>query len=232
MCGRPMADTLRAIAALMLGKANQTLDDRCPQPRLWDVVDGRSVTPYEPRSTQLGGISVTRRRPDNERRPGELNEEDRARRGHLLSDYLYLDPHPHPLRLGEEQGLHHQLRRRHWRALGRLPRGDRRPRRHRHRRHAVSGGQAAERRHGAWLCRHSHARSRHDLHRCREPPFARDLATGPGRSDRSQCGLADHHRRVARRDLQLGVHARTEPHAGHQRPLAGHRASTPSCWAP
>jgi D-arabinose 1-dehydrogenase-like Zn-dependent alcohol dehydrogenase len=30
-----------------------------------------------------------------------------------------------------------------------------------------------------------------------------------------------HHRRVARRGLQLDVPARTEPHAGHQRPAAG-----------
>src|SRR5712664_1416239 len=38
------------------------------------------------------------------------------------------------------------------RARGRLPRADRRPRRHRHRRHAVPGSQAAERRRRAWLC--------------------------------------------------------------------------------
>ena len=56
----------------------------------------------------------------------------------------------------KSNGLHHRLRRRHWSPLGRLPRGHRRPRRHRHRHHAVSGGQAAERRHGAWLCRRSH----------------------------------------------------------------------------
>jgi hypothetical protein len=30
-----------------------------------------------------------------------------------------------------------------------------------------------------------------------------------------------HHRRVARRGIQLNVPARTEPHAGHQRPAAG-----------
>ena len=35
--------------------------------------------------------------------------------------------------------------------VGCLPRGDRRPGRHRHRRHAVPGSQAAERRRRAWL---------------------------------------------------------------------------------
>ena len=39
---------------------------------------------------------------------------------------------------------------------GCLPRGHRRPRRHRHRHHAVSGGQATERRHGARLRRLPH----------------------------------------------------------------------------
>ena len=47
------------------------------------------------------------------------------------------------------------------------------------------------------------------------------LAARPGRSDRSQCGRARHHRRVARRGLQLDDAARADPHAVHQRPAAG-----------
>ena len=39
--------------------------------------------------------------------------------------------------------------------------------------------------------------------------------------DRSNRGRAGHHRRVARRGLQLDVPALTEPHAGHQRTAAG-----------
>ena len=37
-----------------------------------------------------------------ERNPDEFDEEDRARRGRLLPDHLHLDPHPGPLRPGEE----------------------------------------------------------------------------------------------------------------------------------
>jgi hypothetical protein len=106
--------------------------------------------------------------------------------------------------------------------LGRTPRGDRRPGRHRHRRHAVPGGQAAERGHGARLRRRSHPRGRHDLHRCREPPLARTPATGPRGSGRGRHGLARHHRRVARRDLQRDVPPRTDPS----------HAPARSCWAP
>ena len=54
-----------------------------------------------------------------------------------------------------------------------------------------------------------------DLHRRHQPPVTRDPATGPGRSGRSKCGHARHHRRVARRGLQLDVPAQPEPHAGH-----------------
>ena len=43
----------------------------------------------------------------------------------------------------------------------------------------------------------------------------------PGRRGRSKCGRARHHRRVTRHGLQLGVPARAEPHAGHQRNTAG-----------
>ena len=65
------------------------------------------------------------------------------------------------------------------------PRGHRCPGRHRHRRHAVPGNQAAERRHGARLRRRSHPRGRHDLHRCPEPALAGTPATGPRHSGRA-----------------------------------------------
>jgi hypothetical protein len=38
MCGRPMAATFQATTRLMLGKANQTLDVRCPRPRPTDLM--------------------------------------------------------------------------------------------------------------------------------------------------------------------------------------------------
>ena len=157
-----------------------------------------------------------------ERHPDELDKKDRVRRGRLLPDHLHLDPHPRPLRPGEEPpGLDPRLRQPHGRARGRPPRGDRRPGRHRHRRHAVPGGQTAERRRRAGLCRRSRPGSRHDLHRRRQPAVAGDLAAGPGRSGRSKRGRAGHHQRVARRGLQLDVPALTEPHAGLQRTAAG-----------
>ena len=55
------------------------------------------------------------------------------------------------------------------RAARRPARGDRRPGRHRHRRHAVPGGQAAERRLRAGLCRRPRPGSRHHLHRRLQP---------------------------------------------------------------
>ena len=73
----------------------------------------------------------------------------------------------------------------------------------------------------AGLCRRPRPGSRHDLHRRRQPAVAGDLAAGPGRSGRSKRGRARHHRRVARRGLQLDVPALTEPHAGLQRTAAG-----------
>ena len=88
---------------------------------------------------------------NGEKSPDDLDEEDRARRGHLLPDHLHLDPHTRPLRPHQKPpGLDPRLRRPHRRAGGRLPRGDRRPGRHRHRRHAVPGGQAAERKPPRW----------------------------------------------------------------------------------
>ena len=118
--------------------------------------------------------------------PMDPAEEDRARRGHLLPDHLHLDPHARPLRPGEKPpGLDPQLRRPHCRARGRLPRGDRRPGRHRHRRHPVPGPQAAERRPRARLRHRPRPRRRHDLRRRRQPALAGDLAAAPGRSGRS-----------------------------------------------
>jgi Domain of unknown function (DUF4386) len=64
--------------------------------------------------------------------------------------------------------------------------------------------------------------SRHDLHRRRQPALAGNPAAV--RSYRGKRGRARHHRRVARRGLQLDVPARTEPHASHQRTAAGHPA--------
>ena len=72
------------------------------------------------------------------------------------------------------------------------------------------------------LRRRSHPRGSHDLHRCREPALARTPATRPRRSGRSGHGLAGHHRRVARRDLQRDVPPRPDPHAVHERAPAGH----------
>ena len=39
--------SLTAIAPFILGKAHLTLDLRCPRPRPWNVVAGRSITPHE-----------------------------------------------------------------------------------------------------------------------------------------------------------------------------------------
>ena len=133
---------------------------RCSPPR---GADGPSSPVPRPIAQQLQRKGDRhghhRTNPGNERgarNPHGLDKEDRARRGHLLPAHLRLDPHARPLRPREgPTGLDPRLRRPHWRARGRPPRGDRRSGLHRHRRHAVPGSQAAERRRRAWLRRRS-----------------------------------------------------------------------------
>ena len=90
------------------------------------------------------------------------------------------------------------------------------PRRHRHRRRAVPGRQAAERRSGAGLRRRAGAEAGHHRRRRRQPDVGGDPAAG--RSRRRRAG----HRPRTGRGLPLGVPART----GASWPV-----STPCSWA-
>ena len=152
----------------------------------------------------------------------DLAEKDRAGRGHLLPDHLRLDPHPRPLRPGEEPpGLDPQLRHPHRRIGGLPPGGDRRAGRHRHRRHAVPGRQAAERRRRARLCHLPPPGSEHDLHRRPQPALAGDPAAGAERPEPMRPPSSPPARRTSRS---------TTGRCCSGRPSC--RASTPCCWAP
>src|SRR2546423_8601952 len=81
----------------------------------------------------------------NETSPDGLTEEDRACRGRALPAHLYLDPDPLSLHSGARSEVHRRPWPGHWRHFRRHPGDDRGPRRHRHRRPPVPGGQEAER---------------------------------------------------------------------------------------
>ena len=106
--------------------------------------------------------------------PDGLDKEDRARRGRLLPDHLHLDPHPRPLRPGEDQLNYIIGSGSDAGVLWVLPRSDRRAGRHGHRARAVSDCQAAEQVVALGFVT-ARVLEADDLRRRRQPAVARQL---------------------------------------------------------